>query len=104
MNLGLAAGVAGVILTAVAYIMAATAFPAASVVSLGFILLAAFAWWSGAWRTAVTTIYFAVVAAIASPALFRIDIPLKWIGLLGGAGILLGAVLLVQYFTSARNA
>ena len=73
MDLGFVAGIAGVVLTMAAFCAAATAFPAAVVVSLVSVLLAGFAWWSGSWRTAWTTIYFCLAAVLASPALVQMD-------------------------------
>ena len=102
MAAGLIAGIAGVVLTIVAYAAAATAFPAAVVGSLVCVLLAIFAWWAGSWRTAVVTLYFSIAAIFVSPAILPINLPLNWIVALGAIGLLLGTVLTINYFSSVR--
>ena len=102
MDLGFVAGIAGVVLTMAAFCAAATAFPAAVVVSLVSVLLAGFAWWSGSWRTAWTTIYFCLAAVLASPALLRINLSFKWIAVLGAIGLFVGAALWMNYFAVLR--
>jgi len=102
MDIGLIVGIAGIVLSIVAYAAAATAFPAAVVGSLACVLVAIFAWWAGSWRTAAVTLYFAVAAIFVSPALLSINLPYRWIAVLGAGGLLLGATLAINRF-SAKN-
>jgi hypothetical protein len=90
-------GAIGLALALIAYVPSAAAFTPAILLSFIACATSAVAFWFGAWRIVILTVYICAATFIASPIFIDIDDPALWMMAMAVIGICLSALLCWNY-------